>query len=106
MLLKSGLATALRWPVLVFVLAVAVFFVTAFTVRSIRRSLRLPIIGVLAALLAGTLLVITDLAFPFTGISRVGPEAMERATVIMTTNYSDYFDHAAITMCNSRGEPR
>ncbi len=99
-----------RTPIYLFVLliavaAAAIFFVTAFTVHTIPRRLRVAVVGVLTLLLAGTLAVIIDLNHPYNGVSRLGPEAMNRATAMNAANYSDLFHGARITACDAEGRP-
>lgn len=56
---------------LVMVCAVAMFVVTAFTVRGMPRALRLPIVVLLSVLLSATLVIIDDLDHSFTGVSTI-----------------------------------
>jgi hypothetical protein len=90
---------------LIVVCAAAIFFVTAFTVHGIPRTLRVPVIAVLTVLLAGTVAVIVDLDHPYNGVSNVGPSYMRQVAGNSTANYALRWSGARVDRCDADGQP-
>jgi hypothetical protein len=87
---------------LICVCATAIFFISAFTVHGIPVRVRVPVIGVVTALLVGTLAVIADLSHPYDGLHKVGPGFMEQVAASSARDYRLLWG-SDVTVCTPQG---
>jgi hypothetical protein len=89
---------------LTLVCAVAIFFITAFTVHGIPTRLRVPVIGAVTFLLVATLASIVNLSHPYNGVDKVGPGFMQQVATASSRDYQLLWGHPQ-RACDDRGNP-